>query len=276
MDSDRSYYVYEISDPRTGGILYVGKGKGQRYLVHEKRVVRNRVAINPKLANKLRKILSAGLRPVYIFIQRAMTEAEAYALEQKLTLEIGLENLCNLKHGGSNGATFTEEVRAKMSRSGRSRERSAAAEQERRRKISAAKTGVPRSDATKQKLSAALIGKSFVDQFGAERAAEIGQRISDANRGQKRPKQSLALKGRFTGEKSSMYGRTHSDEFKADRRQYMLSENNPGKHKTDETRRRISASKAGKPGRKRTEEQKQRMSEKMKKSWEKRKNAAEQ
>lgn len=276
MSNANSYYVYEIIDPRTNHIIYVGKGKGQRYLVHEKRAVQNKKDINPKLANKLRKIFSEGLQPMYIFVQKGLTEEEAYALEQQLTFEIGLDNLCNLKHGGTNGATFTEETREKMRQSAALKDKSFYADPERNRKISQARTGAPKSDATRKKLSDNLIGKSFVDRFGEERAAEIGKKIRDAQTGQKRPKQSQAMKGRFTGKDNPMYGKKQSDELKEAHRQYFLSENNPGKNKTEETKRKISESKKGKPGHLHTEEYKKMMSEGMKRRWEERKNVVPQ
>src|SRR2546423_673887 len=117
MSIKNNYYVYEIIDPRTSFIIYVGKGKGKRYLVHEKIVVYGRKDINPKLGNKLRKILSENLSPIYIFVKEHMSEDEAYILEQQLTVEIGLDNLCNLKHGGTNGAVFSDEVRERMRQS---------------------------------------------------------------------------------------------------------------------------------------------------------------
>lgn len=273
MSLENVYYVYQIVDPRSDLIIYVGKGKDQRYLVHQKRVLQGKKDINPKLANKLRKIFDEGFQPGYVFVQKDMSEDDAYALEQKITVEIGLDNLCNLKYGGTNGAKFTSDVRAKMSHSAQLKDKSVYADPERRRRISESRTGLVVSEVTRKKLSDQLVGKSFIERFGSERAAEIGKRISEANSGQKRPKQSIAMKGRFSGENHPMYGRKMSDQFKEDRRQYMLSDSNPGKHKTEETKRKISASQSGRPGRKHTEEHKKMMAEVMRKVWEKRRNA---
>ncbi len=272
--STNNYYVYEIIDPRTDLIIYVGKGKGKRYLVHEKIVDHGRKDINPKLGNKIRKILGEGLNPIYVFVQENISEDEAYTLEQQLTMKIGLDNLCNLKHGGTNGAIFTEEVRKKMKDATKLKDKSIYTDPERCKRIAIAKTGVPRSESTRKKLSDNLIGKTYIDRFGEERATEIGQRIRDTQLGQKRPKQSEAMRGRFTGEKNPMYGVKQSDEFKESKRQYMLSDQNPGKNPTEEAKRKISESKTGKPGHKHTEEYKQMMSENMKRRWEKRKSAS--
>jgi hypothetical protein len=59
--------------------------------------------------------------------------------------------------------------------------------------------------------------------------------------------QSKALKGRFIGELNSMYGKHQSEEFKQKKREYFLSDKNPGKNKSEETKKKISKSKMGMP-----------------------------
>lgn len=86
-------------------------------------------------------------------------------------------------------------------------------------------------------------GKTFVERFGEHKAKEIGKKISEANSGQKRPKQSKAMKGRFKG---NDYGKHQSSESRDKKRKRFL-ENNPNKNPSIKTRLKISKSKKGKP-----------------------------
>lgn len=276
MENQNIYYVYQIIDSRTRSIIYIGKGKNSRYLVHERRVKNNGKSVNPKLENKIKKIIETGHSLIYIFIRKNLSEEEAYDLEQKLTIKIGLSKLCNLKYGGTNGAKFTEEVRKKMKRAAILKDKSVYTNPERCRKISLAKKGIARSKETKKKLSNYWKGKSMVQRYGKERAKEIQERISQKQTGQKRPKQSLAMKGRFVGKKNPRFGKHQSEQFKEARRQYMFTENNPGKNKTEETKRRISEGRRGQPGHKHTEEFKKMISNVMKITWERRRHVEQQ
>ncbi len=171
-------------------------------------------------------------------------------------------------HGANKGMKHSEETKQKM-RDSWSYEKIITPE--RNKKISDSKKGIPRSDSTKKKLSENLKGKTFVERFGKKRAKEIGLKIRNAQLGQKRPKQSEAMKGKMVGKKNPMYGKKMSDEFRKARREYFLSDKNPGKNKSEETKRKISNSKKGKPGILHTEEYKKLMSIKMKKIWKERK-----
>lgn len=269
------YYVYLIIDPRTNTVIYVGKGKNNRYLVHENIAKSTtRKVVNKKLINKLRKIIFLGFKPIYKF-KKNLSSDEAFKKEQELTTKIGLKNLCNLKHGGTNGATFTKEIKDKMRRAALALDPSHWKDPERCRKISESKLGKPRSEDTKRKMSKALKGKTWVERFGEDRAADIIEKIKSKTVGQKRPKRSLAMKGKLSGKNNPMYGKHHSDEFKQKRREYFIL-HNPGKNKTEETKKRISASKKGKPGTRHTEEYKKLMSEKMKEIWKQRKAGSKQ
>lgn len=117
---------------------------------------------------------------------------------------------------------------------------------ERNKKISIAKTGIPRSSETKKKLSDLYTGKTFEERFGIEKAKEIKEKLSKLQLGKKKPKQSIAMKGRFIGEKSPMYGKHQSEKFKEQKRIYFLSDKNPGKNKSKETCLKISLAKTGK------------------------------
>jgi hypothetical protein len=144
------------------------------------------------------------------------------------------------------GMTHSEETKVKMREAAAKLDKFVYTNPERCKKISDAKKGIPKSEETKKKLSDNLIGKSFVDRFGEARAAEIGRKISETNTGKKKSNQSKAMKGRFTGELNPMFGKKQSEEFKEQKRKMFL-ENNPGKNKSEETRKKISMAHKGKP-----------------------------
>jgi hypothetical protein len=98
----------------------------------------------------------------------------------------------------------------------------------------------------KEKYKKLYSNKTLIERFGEKRAKEIGDKISKSNKGQKRPKQSQSMKGKYVGKLNPMYGKTRSDEFKEYRKKYF-TENNPGKNKSENTKRKISESKKGKP-----------------------------
>ena len=152
---------------------------------------------------------------------------------------IGNKNLLNYKHD--------EPAKRKMRNAVQSRDRSAWTNPERCRKISEHFKGVPLKEETKQKISNSLKGRSYVEKFGEKRSEEIKAKFRKKSIGQKRPKQSQAMKGRFTGKDNPMYGRHHSEEFKQKRREYFLTDKNPGKNKSEETIKKISQAKMGIP-----------------------------
>lgn len=246
------YYVYEIIDPRDNKIIYVGKGKKNRYLIHEKIAKYDKKPINNKLNNKLKKIIGLKLNPIYVFICKNLSEDDAYKLENEITLNIGLDNLCNLKHGGTNGAKFSEETRNKMKKAAALKDKSCYSNPERNKRISDSKINVPRSEETKEKIhkhhEEHLKNKTYSEIYGEEKAKIIIDKIILKNTGKKRTEkfkneQSL----RFSGENNPMFGKKQSDEFKENKRKYFLSENNPGKNKTEETKKNISKGRTGIP-----------------------------
>lgn len=246
------YYVYEIIDPRNNEIIYVGKGKNNRYLTHEKIAKYNKKPINAKLNNKLKKIIKLNLKPIYVFINKNLSEDDAYNIENETTINIGLDNLCNLKHGGTNGAKFSEETRNKMKKAAALRDKSCYSNSERNKKISIAKTGISPSEKTKEKIrkhhEEHLKGKTYVEIYGEKKAKEIKEKIAQKNTGKKRTenfKREQSL--RFSGKNNPMFGKKQSDKHNENKRKYFLSENNPGKNKTEETKLKISKSKKGKP-----------------------------
>lgn len=169
--------------------------------------------------------------------------------EQKLLEEIDLSSDEYYNNARGSKIIFTDEVRKKMSISGKKRwEKATKHERELHgKKISELKIGVPRSEETIQKLRDYYNNDNFIGIHHKDVAAEIYEKIAESCTGKKRgdefkKEQSL----RFSGEKNPMYGKKHTEEFKEDRRKHML-ENNPGKNKSEETKKRISEAKKGTP-----------------------------
>jgi len=91
------YYVYELIDPRTDEVFYVGKGQRNRYAYHR------REAISGKYSRKcllIRDIIAFGLEYKHRIVARFVDEAEAYAFEKRHVASFGLANLTNVAPGG--------------------------------------------------------------------------------------------------------------------------------------------------------------------------------
>lgn len=181
------------------------------------------------------------------FIVFEGTKEECLEYEQKLLKDEDIKS--DLIYNNARGASiiFTEEVLAKMSKSGQKRWENIN-EDDRKifgENISKSKLGIPRSEETKKKLSDNLLGLSFVDRFGEDKAKEIGDKISEANTG--KPIHSEEYKLNLSEKlKGNNYGSMISDESKEAKRIRFLGENNPGKNKSEVTIRKISNSKKGK------------------------------
>lgn len=172
---------------------------------------------------------------------------ECLKYEQELLKTYNLKT--DLIYNNARGATiiFTKEILDKMSISHKRRWQLMSRDLRKSLadKISKSKTGVPRKQETKDKLSKLLKGKSLIEKYGFEKSQEITKKIIKANTGKKRGEEFKKEQSkRFLGTKNPMYGKKHTEEFKNSRRYYFLK-NNPGKNKTQETKDKISMSKKG-------------------------------
>jgi hypothetical protein len=85
--SENNAYVYGHYKADTGELFYIGKGTGKRAWHKSNRNVYWYNVVN-KYGYTV-KILHEGL-----------SEEDAYSMERKLILEVGLENLTNMTEGG--------------------------------------------------------------------------------------------------------------------------------------------------------------------------------
>ena len=87
------FYVYELRDPRTNEVFYVGKGKNDRVDVHS-------AEEENRKAQRIDEIEKAGLKVLRIIVARFESEEEALAVESvAIKWHHGFDNLTNLIHG---------------------------------------------------------------------------------------------------------------------------------------------------------------------------------
>jgi hypothetical protein len=117
---NKLYYVYKLitSDDE---LIYVGKGSGNRMNKHVQIAMGNSSnrTKNPKLYNKIRKIINDGGFISSIIVFESISEIDCLNEEIRLIESIGLKNLCNLTNGGegTSGYSLSEETKLKMSES---------------------------------------------------------------------------------------------------------------------------------------------------------------
>ena len=94
----KPYYVYELVDPASGEVFYVGRGVGERAYAHEKEA-KTLDEETPKL-ERIRKIKSSGNNLGVRVIGRYESKVEASAVESTLIDWVyGLHNLTNVVGG---------------------------------------------------------------------------------------------------------------------------------------------------------------------------------
>lgn len=91
------WYVYELIDPLTEKVFYVGKGSGDRIDAHEKEAKRG---VCSKKCNKINSINALGKEIIKRKIALFWCEQAAYDCETDLISHYGLKNLTNISPGG--------------------------------------------------------------------------------------------------------------------------------------------------------------------------------
>jgi hypothetical protein len=89
----KKYYVYQLIDPRTNTVFYIGKGSGDRAYAHTKFKDGNN---NPYKDRIIKKILDNNLNVIVEFIHTDIDEDTAYILEEQEIKRIGINNLSNI------------------------------------------------------------------------------------------------------------------------------------------------------------------------------------
>ena len=92
------YYVYILSDPRTGKVFYVGKGCGNRINQHLLGALKDKTTETEKIKT-IRDIQSSGFEVGMKIVRHGLTEKEAFEVESSLIDLLGIKNLTNLVKG---------------------------------------------------------------------------------------------------------------------------------------------------------------------------------
>lgn len=92
-----SYYVYELVDPRTNTVFYVGKGKKSRVKAHE---VEAKKGVSSLKCDRIREIWADGFEVTNVRVASFSDEQDAYDFEAARICEYGLNNLTNIAPGG--------------------------------------------------------------------------------------------------------------------------------------------------------------------------------
>lgn len=183
---EKKFYVYQLIDPLTNLVFYIGKGNGYRCFTHEYQSKNGNIPHNNKhLFNKIIKILNTGDKIVYKIIFTSDIEEECYDLEEKAIREYGIEKLCNIELS-NRGVKHTNETRKKISRSHTGKILS----EQTKEKLRIINIGKKQSEETKKKRSDKLKGKS-THMKGKKHSEETKRKISESNIGKKHTEESI-------------------------------------------------------------------------------------
>jgi hypothetical protein len=186
---EHGFYTYIYLDPRKKGHycyknvcflyepIYVGKGRGDRYLRHLSSLNRKK---NGHFRSKLLKILKSNLniKDHILMIGKRLTEQQAFNLEIALIKEIGRADLdsgplVNLTEGGegSSGCKRSIEFKKKVSQFRQGKPGTCLGKkfsEETKQKMSEAQTGKKISQSCRMKISEALKGKTLSEETKAK------------------------------------------------------------------------------------------------------------
>lgn len=176
------YIVYELVDPLTPKVFYVGKGRPDRpsrHIAETQRWIKEGrpqtdywLTRNTHRLAKIAQILDQGLQPITVVVLETNLEDEAFEKEIQLVEYYGRENLVNMTNGGKGNITVCHSdlarEKAKASRAGYRHSVETIA------RISLSNQGKhhgPLSDQHKQKISEGLkkrgkYGAALLDQRG--------------------------------------------------------------------------------------------------------------
>ena len=155
----KQFYVYLLSDSRTGDVFYVGKGSGNRLQSHFSAMRRGSTL---RVHKRIRLVESEGGTVIFQKVFESSDEKAAYREEEGWISFYGRRNLTNGTNGGSScfhgdrkGVVFTDAHRENLARSLKCRLVSL----ETRRKISSSLVGHSVPCSVREKISQALVGK---------------------------------------------------------------------------------------------------------------------
>ena len=182
------YYVYELINPFTNEVFYVGKGQGARMYHHASTVKSGKVPHgNWNLFREIKKIHKLNGKIKYNTVYEGYDEDVTYDFEYNHINEIGFHNLCNLFNG--RGGVYSGKNHPRYGK---------IHSEETKRKIGMKSKGRVKSEETISKMT-----------FKGEAHPMYGKHHSDSS------KQLMSENhADFNGDSNPFYGKTHSEETK--------------------------------------------------------------
>jgi len=208
------YYTYELIDPRTDQVFYVGKGQDKRMYSHFLRVKKGYFLENKHLENKLQQLVKENLNPKYRIVFKTIEEQEAYNKEIELIKYYGKENLCNLTDGGEGpfNCLRSEETKEKIRKKAIERNKS----DEYRKMISIKTKQGMNNPVVKERLK-----KIFLSQEHRQKISETTKKVLA------KPEIKEKMKKAQQGKNNGFYNFKHSNEWKKQHSIAISGENNP-------------------------------------------------
>jgi len=183
-----NFFIYCYICPVRSEVIYIGKGSGNRHLVHLRRKDKH------PLTQRIQWIRNQGLEPVIDFICQGVDEEFAFLVEQEAIAKYGRKDLgkgplLNLTDGGDGivGHRHTEDARSRISAALRVRPPAMKGRhhtEETKRAISVGNSKKRASLATRQKMSDG--------RRGILHTAETKMRISEMQRGRRQSEETKA------------------------------------------------------------------------------------
>lgn len=177
------FYVYALFRPWDGSPFYIGKGRGRRWLHHERRSYRP----NRMIDAIVRKAARLGLDIPKVKIRSGLTEPEAFEIEIALIAAIGRKDrggpLVNMTNGGE-GPTGpkTEAHRRNISIALKGH----APHLPSLEKIRLSNIGRPLTAEHREKLRQAKVGRALTPEHRAKIAASMKARFTTADTSRRR------------------------------------------------------------------------------------------
>lgn len=213
----KKYYVYEHWRTDTNQCFYVGKGTGMRAFEKSKNRNERYLRIVSKLATTLNEVR------IVIYADE-LDETSAFNIEMERIAfwrQQGVD-LCNLTIGGDGIRGIGEETLEKMRIASRKRW----SNEENRKK---------QSEATKRGMSKPGVRAKCGHNLGKKMPKEVGQKISAALKGKKRPYMTDVL----SGKNNPFYGKKHTPETLA-----KIAAKKTGSKMSEETKEKMRLSQA--------------------------------
>jgi len=91
-------YVYQLRNPITGEVFYVGKGSGNRVFEHVRKINEINANDSPKV-KLIQKIHLSGKKVIEEIIAYDLTKREALLIESSVIKSHSLDKLTNINHG---------------------------------------------------------------------------------------------------------------------------------------------------------------------------------